>query len=242
MATVLVRWKTYDGMEFLFIQTPGTGAYVSTSELTPASHHEGHVVNERVHTVPRHGRYAKTGTARRAGQVAPLRTPFPAKTPVWSGHEVRPGPAFRGQSPAGGEALAEVALRTSTFLHDWSVRKALWDEIVSLESPIIRAIREYGGVLVVGRVIMWDHPEANTGVTPTLFKDAYLSDAGKSYDALVEESGYAPRADGQPVISARGQAVMRATKFRPPPQLNVPDGWVQGRFLVWARPQAGHRV
>ena len=104
--TPLVKWKEFEGLEYLLISFPTNPFYVSAST-----------------------------------------------------------PAHRG------EAMAEVALRTSTYLANKALMHGLWQSILGMKQLVGGAVNRYGGALIVGRIWMSEVVNPDVGVPAYAVQD-----------------------------------------------------------------------
>jgi hypothetical protein len=157
----------------------------------------------------------------------------------------------------GRQAAAEVALMGSAGAFSASVMHNLWRAITQKQNEIALAIMEHGGVMIVGRVVMSQMANPDTGMKQALFKDIYLAGAAPSWEAyeraedkpdkskaFVGPPAPKPKVTMQaapgPVMRAAPGPVMKAALFPGPDRMiHTEPGQVLEHFFVWADKATG---
>lgn len=214
----MTKWKSEWGIQFYMLQNPLSASYVTTSEPEKI----GQVNVEAGKEISGHRRYSKSGRGYGASTIKP-----------------RLGITRN----SGREGVAEIALRASALGYTLSMHTALFREVKQINTQVARGIKQYGGVLIVGRMHMMQYPNPDTGMRVAYMKDCYCADGGKTVDEVFtpevsEQASIGPqRGKGGPP-----RAYMSAAKFPPPPSISPPPyGQVEERFLLWAEPASNSK-
>ncbi|SFR56589.1 hypothetical protein [Litoreibacter janthinus] len=209
----MMKWKAEWGLQFYLLQNPLSAPYVTSSEPEKI----GEVNVETGAEIQGVKRYKKGRKGVR-----------------YKSTSIKPRLGIMRNS--GREGMAEIALRASSFAYNMSMHHALYREIKQINDQIARGVKQYGGVLIVGRVHMMQYPNPDTGVRMAYMKDCYCADAGKSVDEVFKEETVERAAIGpQQGKGGAPRAYMSAAKFPMPPYISPPPyGQVEERFLMWA--------